>query len=74
MLCYPKKYFSELYLDGNSLECIGLIDIIQLIVDYAEQEYIYKKKEKDEEDKKNQLLEVKNSAVSTFKTTQEQSK
>lgn len=30
----------ELYVDGNCLECIGLIDIIQLTVAHAEQERI----------------------------------
>ncbi|XP_066910521.1 uncharacterized protein [Clytia hemisphaerica] len=41
-----KSTISELYVDGNQLECVGLIDILQIFVDKAEQEAIKRKEEK----------------------------
>ena len=36
-------FISELYLDGNNLECIGIINLLQMFVDKAEQESIERK-------------------------------
>lgn len=41
---------SELYLDGNNLECEGLIELIKLIVDKAEQEMIERKENQSSQD------------------------
>ena len=38
---------SELYLDGNSIECEGLIELIKMVVDKSEQEAIERRAEKE---------------------------
>ena len=40
--------FSELYLDGNKLECEGLIEVLQMVVDRAEQESIERNQVKED--------------------------
>jgi len=39
---------SELYLDGNKLECEGLIEVLQMVVDRAEQESIERNQVKED--------------------------
>ena len=38
----------ELYLDGNSLECEGVIELIKLFADHAEMEAIERAEKKDD--------------------------
>lgn len=46
ILSYFWIFCSELYLDGNKLECEGLIELIKIVVDSAEQESIKRQEEK----------------------------
>ena len=42
------SFCSELYVDGNKLQCEGLIELIKMVADKAEEESIAREKEKEE--------------------------
>ena len=56
--------FSELYLDGNSLQCVGFIHLIEKIIACAEQEKIERDLEKEQQEEL--PIEKNMSIVSNF--------
>ena len=64
-MCFYFLFARDLYLDGNLLECGGLVELLKLIVDRAEIEGIERNEKKNE---KIELLSTK-SAIGTMRTT-----